>query len=60
MNEEEKTKNKSKSKYISIGRASSITGLCQQTFRKLADTNKIANYKTPSGYRRYDVNYIME
>lgn len=44
-----------KEKFISIGKASIITGLCPQTLRSLADQSKIACYKTPSGQRRFNI-----
>jgi predicted site-specific integrase-resolvase len=40
--------------FISIGKASVITGLTSQTLRKLCDTQKITCYKTPSGQRRFN------
>ena len=44
----------SKKTYISINKASEISGLSFQTIRKLADTNEIKCYKTPSMHRRFD------
>ena len=43
-----------KKTYISINEASEISGLSFQTIRKLADTNEIKCYKTPSKHRRFD------
>jgi predicted site-specific integrase-resolvase len=40
--------------FISIGKASVITGLTSQTLRKLCDTQKITCYKTPSGQRKFN------
>jgi predicted site-specific integrase-resolvase len=41
-------------RFISIGEAVLFTGLDFQTLRKLADTEKIRCYRTPSGQRRFD------
>lgn len=46
--------------FVSIGKASILTGICQQTLRKLADTQSISCYKTPSGHRRYNVDSIKK
>jgi len=43
-----------KKEYVSINEARNITGLSFQTIRKLADTNEIKCYKTPSKHRRFD------
>jgi putative resolvase len=53
MNEKEKD-------YISVGNASSISGLSVQTIRKMVDTQKISGYKTPSGQRRVNRRDIQE
>lgn len=53
MNEKEKD-------YISVGNASSISGLSVQTIRKMVDTQKISGYKTPSGQRRVNRKDIQE
>jgi predicted site-specific integrase-resolvase len=47
MNEKEKN-------FISIGKASKLSGLCQTTLRRLSDEKKIRCYRTPSGQRRFD------
>lgn len=39
--------------FVSIKRASEITGIEQQTLRKLGDKQVIKSYKTPSGQRRF-------
>jgi predicted site-specific integrase-resolvase len=52
--------NADKEKFVSIGKASILTGICQQTLRKLADTQNISCYKTPSGHRRYNVDSIKK
>jgi predicted site-specific integrase-resolvase len=44
---------KNEKSYVSIKEASSITGLNQQTLRKLADTDSIESYKIPSGQRKF-------
>ena len=46
--------------FVSIGKASILTGICQQTLRKLADSQSISCYKTPSGHRRYNVDSIQK
>jgi predicted site-specific integrase-resolvase len=48
------------SKYISIREASKITGICAQTLRKLADTQKIRCYKTLSNQRKFDRQSLEE
>ena len=47
-----------KTKYISIREASIITGINAQTLRKLGDENKIKCYKTLSGQRKFDKEYL--
>ena len=42
------------SKYITIGKAAELSGLHENTLRKLCDEQKIKCYKTPSGQRRID------
>ena len=46
--------------FISIREAVDITGLCNQTLRKLADQNKIKTYKTLSGQRKFDKRSLQE
>ena len=46
--------------FISIREAVAITGLCNQTLRKLADQNKIKTYKTMSGQRKFDKKSLQE
>jgi predicted site-specific integrase-resolvase len=44
-----------KDEYVSIKQAERITGLCQQTIRKLGDQKKVQCYKTPQGgHRRFN------
>ena len=42
------------SEYISIKEASRLTGLHENTLRRLSDEQKISCYKTPSGQRRFN------
>ena len=44
----------SETKYVSIRDASSITGICQQVLRKMADQQKVRSYRTPSNQRRFN------
>jgi putative resolvase len=46
--------------HISIREASRITGIGPQTLRRLADENKIKCYKTMSGQRKFDKNYLEQ
>lgn len=46
--------------YISISKASALSGLCLQTLRKLADNKKIASYKTISGQRKFNKSDIIQ
>lgn len=46
--------------FVSVGKASIITGLGTQTIRKLADQSSITCYRTPSGQRRIDLRSIQE
>jgi predicted site-specific integrase-resolvase len=39
--------------YLSAGEASAFTGIGIQTIRKMADTQEITCYKTPSGHRKF-------
>ena len=45
---------KEKAKYITISQACELTGLHQNTLRKLGDEQKIQCYKTPGGQRRFN------
>ena len=38
--------------YISIGKASELSGISIQTLRSMVDENKIDGFKTPAGHRR--------
>jgi putative resolvase len=46
--------NEEKRRFLSIGQASEFTGLEAQTLRKLARSEKVRCYRTPSGQRRFD------
>lgn len=46
--------------YISIREASKLTGICPQTLRKLSDQNKLKAYKTLSGQRKFEKQYLEE
>lgn len=47
-----------KSQYISIREATLLTGINAQTLRKMGDEGKIKCYKTLSGQRKFDKNYL--
>jgi putative resolvase len=47
------------SEYVSIKEASRLTGLHENTLRRLGDEQKISCYKTPSGQRRFN-KYCLE
>jgi predicted site-specific integrase-resolvase len=49
-----------KTKFVSLKEACIITGLHQNTLRKMCDEQKIKCYKTPSGTRRFDKRYLEE
>lgn len=53
-------KQKDLPKFVSIKRASLLTGIGAQTLRKLANEKKIACYKTPAGQRRFDLSYLQK
>ena len=55
-----KSNGKGEKRFISVGKASNITGLDPQTIRKFFDSKKIAGYKTPSNQRKIDRNSIQE
>lgn len=55
MNDNEKEK-----RFVTVGKASLLTGLDPQTIRKLADEASIACYRTPSGQRRINLKSIQE
>ena len=46
--------------YITMRRASLLTGIEAQTLRKLADSATISCYRTPSGQRRLNLNSIRK
>lgn len=43
-----------KEMFVSIRKASILSGLGEQTLRKLLDENKVDGYKTPAGQRRFN------
>ena len=47
-------------KYVTVGRASELTGISAQTIRKMADKASIPCYRTPTGQRRISVQGIQE
>lgn len=49
-----------KKRYLRIGEACRVTGLSEQTLRKMVDEGKIKSYKTPAGQRRIDTKYLQE
>jgi predicted site-specific integrase-resolvase len=51
---------KEEKRFISVGKASNLTGLDPQTIRKFFDSEKISGYKTPSNQRKIDRNSIQE
>ena len=51
-------KKKNNTQYISIREASLLTGINPQTLRKMGDENKIKCYKTLTGQRKFDKNYL--
>jgi predicted site-specific integrase-resolvase len=53
------TKKKESSRYVTVGKASLLTGLDGQTIRKMADKASILCYRTPSGQRRIDIHSIQ-
>jgi len=46
--------------FVTVGKASIITGLDSQTIRKLADNSSILCYRTPAGQRRINLQSIQE
>jgi putative resolvase len=51
---------KAKKLFVTVGEAARLTGLEDQTIRKMADKGTISSYKTPSGQRRINVHSIQE
>lgn len=49
-----------KDRFVSIGKASELTGICKQTLRALVDEKKITGYKTPGGTRRISLECIQK
>jgi len=47
-----------KRKFVSLREAIQITGIGEQTLRKFVDQNRIDSYKTPSGHRKFDKDYL--
>jgi predicted site-specific integrase-resolvase len=50
----------SKKEYISIREASKLTGICPQTLRKMSDQKQLKTYKTLSGQRKFEKQYLEE
>ena len=46
--------------FVTVGKASLLTGLDPQTIRKMADVASILCYRTPSGQRRINLQSIRE
>lgn len=46
--------------FVTVGKASVITGLDSQTIRKMADNSSIVCYRTPSGQRRINLQSIQD
>lgn len=46
--------------FVTVGRASVLTGLDIQTIRKMADQSTIVCYRTPSGQRRINLQSIQK
>jgi len=51
-------KSNNKTQFISIREASLLTGINPQTLRKMGDENQIKCYKTLTGQRKFDKNYL--
>jgi predicted site-specific integrase-resolvase len=49
-----------KQEYISIREASKLTGICPQTLRKMSDQNQLKTYKTLSGQRKFEKQYLKD
>jgi predicted site-specific integrase-resolvase len=47
-------------KFVTVGEASSITGMDRQTIRKMVDKSLILGYRTPSGQRKINLINIQE
>lgn len=61
MNECNRTKTKKEDKkFISVSRASILTGICPQTLRLLSDQAKIPSFRTPSGQRKFNLESIQK
>lgn len=54
-----KTDGKKEKIYVSVGEASRLTGLEDQTIRKMADQASILCYRTPAGQRRINLQSIQ-
>lgn len=46
--------------FVSIKEASQLSGLTQQTLRKLADNDQLDCYKTPSGQRKFNKSALIK
>jgi predicted site-specific integrase-resolvase len=51
---------KKQKQFVSVGEASTFTGLDPQTIRKMADKASIVCYRTPSGQRRINLQSLQE
>lgn len=55
-----KERPKKEKQFVTVGEASTFTGLDPQTIRKLADKASIVCYRTPSGQRRINLQSLQE
>ena len=55
-----RSKSKKDKEYVTVGKASALTGLEAQTIRKLADQASFVCFKTPSGQRRINTQSLQE
>jgi len=53
-------KNKNQKQFVTVGEASSITGIEAQTIRKMADNASFICYRTPSQQRRINLQSLQE
>jgi predicted site-specific integrase-resolvase len=53
-------KNEKEENFVSIGKASILTGLSKQTLRKMADDKTISSYLTPTNQRRINTKSIQK
>jgi putative resolvase len=55
-----KSKNQNQKQFVTVGEASSITGIEAQTIRKMADKASFICYRTPSQQRRINLQSLQE